>query len=55
MRTLVDKLGFDSTEEDNLNASIILCDLIELKECYQMISLKMYLLDIFEKAFPTYI
>eukprot|EP00347_Sterkiella_histriomuscorum_P000595 403375243 len=55
MSTLVDKLGFDTSEEDNLNAAMIINDLIELKDCYNMITMKMYIQDIFEKAFPTYI
>lgn len=43
MMTLIDKLGYDTTAEDNLNAGMIINDLIELKECYNLISLKMHI------------
>lgn len=37
---LIDKLGPQGTEEDNLNACSIIQDMLEIKEFYQVLSKK---------------
>ena len=54
LQCLIEKLSCDVSEEDNLNAEQIICDLIQLKDCYNLISMKMFITDIFEYSFPTY-
>jgi len=54
MSSLIEKLGHNYNEEENLNACLVIYDLIELKEPYQLISMKMNIQDVFDKAFPTY-
>lgn len=54
MTSLIEKLGPEASEEDNLNSCLIIYDLIELKESYQLVSMKMFIQEIFDKAFPTY-
>ncbi|CDW76161.1 UNKNOWN [Stylonychia lemnae] len=54
MSKLIEKLGAQHSDEENLNACLVIYDLIELKEPYQLISLKMHIMDIFDRAFPTY-
>ena len=53
MKQLVGKLSADYTEEDNINATGMLCELIELKDCFTLISQRRYLADIYEMSFPS--
>lgn len=53
MKQLVDKLSAEYTEEDNMNSTGMLCELIELKDCFSLISSKKFLADIYEMSFPT--
>lgn len=55
MKQLVDKLSAEYTEEDNLNSTGMLSELIELKDCFSMISSKSFLADIYEMSFPSII
>lgn len=49
----MDKLSAEYTEEDNLNSTGMLSELIELKDCFNMISSKSFLADIYEMSFPS--
>lgn len=40
VQKLLDKLGPESSEEDNLNGSIIIGDMLEIKEFYHILSKK---------------
>lgn len=51
--TLVDKLGPDNTDEDNLNACSILQDALDTKEFYSVVSRRTSLSKLLEFALPS--
>jgi hypothetical protein len=50
---LIDKLGPDASEEDNLNGSSILQDMLETKEFYGVICKRNIVVKIIEYAFAN--
>ena len=53
LNTLVEKLGPNETDEDNLNASSILQDALETKEYFSIISHRSNILKLLEFAIPN--
>jgi hypothetical protein len=53
LRVLIQKLGPEASEEDNLNGSLIIQDLSELKEFYSIISTRDNIQTLINMAFAT--
>lgn len=53
LNTLIEKLGPNETQEDNLNASSILQDALETKEYFSIISHRSNILKLLEFAIPN--
>ena len=53
MDTLIDKLGPDCNEEDNLNASGILQDALDTKEYYGIVTKRNNLQKLIDFAIPS--
>jgi hypothetical protein len=51
MQELIEKVGPDATEEDNLNGSSILQDMLETKEFYNIICQRKYVSRLIDFAF----
>ncbi len=50
---MLQKIGSEGTLDDNLNATAVLMDIVELKEIFHIISHKEYIDTVFFQAFPS--
>lgn len=54
MQTLIDKVGPNGSEEDNLNGSSIIQEMLEIKDFYNVLSKRQNVQKLAEYAFTSH-